>query len=313
MPPVNRIAARAGALLLFAALAPSAGAVDGVLEINPVCAAGAGCFAGDSAGFPVTITASGSYRLTGNLVVPFAGLTAISISASGVTLDLNGFSIRGKSSYAGLPSTTCTNPGDGIGVEATGSDVQVSNGFVIGMGSTGVSLGPNSRVERVTVEDCCGSGIAIGIASSVDESVVNRNFGHGIVAGAAARVSNCVATGNGGSGVTSFTGATRLSVEGCIAAANGADGIFGGQRSRVSGSLTSSNGDDGIGLLDSGLVLESTAISNTNRGITVQGTVGNASSSGVGLAIANLNGDLEISGGVLVACNLVELIPTCPP
>ena len=38
-------------------LAPGAQAVDGVLEINQACAANTGCFTGDSAGFPVTITA----------------------------------------------------------------------------------------------------------------------------------------------------------------------------------------------------------------------------------------------------------------
>ena len=42
-------------------------AVDGVLEINQVCADKTGCFSGDAAGFPVTIGTAGSYRLTGNL------------------------------------------------------------------------------------------------------------------------------------------------------------------------------------------------------------------------------------------------------
>ena len=52
--------------LLFA-LATPALAVDGVLEINQTCAVQTGCFAGDSPGFPVTITQPGSYRLTSNL------------------------------------------------------------------------------------------------------------------------------------------------------------------------------------------------------------------------------------------------------
>jgi hypothetical protein len=41
---------------------------DGKLEINQSCIA-VGCFPGDTAGFPVTITSSGSYLLTGNLEV----------------------------------------------------------------------------------------------------------------------------------------------------------------------------------------------------------------------------------------------------
>ena len=36
-------------------LAPAAGAVDGVLEINQACAVHTGCFSGDDPGLPVTI------------------------------------------------------------------------------------------------------------------------------------------------------------------------------------------------------------------------------------------------------------------
>jgi hypothetical protein len=190
------------ALLL---LGPSARAVDGVLQIDQDCAAGPGCFAGDTPGFPVSIVASGSYRLTSNLIAPNPNTTVVSITGSGVTLDLNGFMIRGMSSYGGAPTATCGNPGSGEGVTGTGGDVVVSNGHVIGTGSTGVNLGgPNSRVERVSVEDCCGHGIAIGIGSLAQESVVTRNFLNGIVAGAASRVSACIAFDNGGSGVSSF-------------------------------------------------------------------------------------------------------------
>ncbi len=42
------------------AISGPAHAVDGVLEINQACAVNAGCFAGDTAGFPVTITGAGS-------------------------------------------------------------------------------------------------------------------------------------------------------------------------------------------------------------------------------------------------------------
>lgn len=303
-----------GALLLLAGLfAPSARAVDGVLEINQACATGPGCFAGDAAGFPVTISSSGSYWLTGNLIVPDAGTTAISIPASGVSLDLNGFLIRGTSNFAGPPATSCTNAGTGIGVEATGSDVAVSNGHVSGMGSTGLSLGTNSRVERVSVEACCGNGVAIGIGSLAHETVVSHNFGSGIIAGTASRVSHCIASRNGASGVTSFAGASRLSVENCIATGNASDGIFGGQRSLVRGSVTSGNVDDGIALLDSGQVLESATISNGDRGITVLGTIPAGSSTAVGLTASNGNGGLSFVGGVLVGCNLFDLVPACPP
>lgn len=43
------------------------------------------------------------------------------------------------------------------------------------------------------------------------------------------------------------------------------------------------------------------------------GSTAAGTATAIGLTIANLNGGLEVSGGVLVACNLFELIPTCPP
>ena len=45
--------------LLLVALAGPAFAVDGVAEINQTCAVNTGCFAGDFAGFPVTISSAG--------------------------------------------------------------------------------------------------------------------------------------------------------------------------------------------------------------------------------------------------------------
>ena len=56
-------------------------AVDGVIEINQARALAGGVTPGDAAGFPVTITASGSYRLTGNLTVD-ENTTAISVTAA---------------------------------------------------------------------------------------------------------------------------------------------------------------------------------------------------------------------------------------
>jgi hypothetical protein len=56
------------ALLLAATLVPLPGAaVDGVIEINQSRALAGGVTPGDAPGFPVTISARGSYRLTGNL------------------------------------------------------------------------------------------------------------------------------------------------------------------------------------------------------------------------------------------------------
>jgi hypothetical protein len=63
------------AAAIVLALAGSAGAVDGVIEINQAKVLAAG-------GFPFFITTGGSYRLTSNLTVP-AGKVGIQDSAGG--------------------------------------------------------------------------------------------------------------------------------------------------------------------------------------------------------------------------------------
>jgi hypothetical protein len=77
---------------LLAAASPAFGA-GGVLEINHTCATLAGCFAGDTAGYPVTIASLGSYRLTSNLVVPDVDTHGIRVQADDVAIDLAGFAI----------------------------------------------------------------------------------------------------------------------------------------------------------------------------------------------------------------------------
>ena len=68
-------------------------ATDGVLEINQACAVQTGCFAGDGPGFPVTLAASGSYRLTSNLDFPSNTSSAIDVANSDISIDLNGTTI----------------------------------------------------------------------------------------------------------------------------------------------------------------------------------------------------------------------------
>src|SRR5438477_1054895 len=90
-------------LLIMSALvgALPAFAVDGVLLIDQNRALAGNVTPGDTPGFPVTISQSGSYRLSGSLTVPDMNTTAIQITADNVTLDLNGFSIIGP--------VACTN------------------------------------------------------------------------------------------------------------------------------------------------------------------------------------------------------------
>src|SRR5687767_6473062 len=98
----------AASILICATAAMAArGGGDGVVEFNQSDALRGGVTPGDAPGFPVTLSAAGSYRLSGNLTVP-AGGSGVIIDADNVTLDLNGFSILGANTCNGDSRTQTT-------------------------------------------------------------------------------------------------------------------------------------------------------------------------------------------------------------
>ena len=136
---------RMHAWALTVAFTLTAQAADGVIEINQAIVE-----AND--GFPYVISEPGSYVLTGNLTVPDENTTAILVQADHVTVDLNGFAIIGPVQCAAEDgSVSCSPDGTGIGVDAFESDsvgTVVRNGTVRGMGFTGVTACPRSRLCR---------------------------------------------------------------------------------------------------------------------------------------------------------------------
>ena len=102
----SRVATGASGLALASLIARAAIASEGVLEINQTCAVQTGCFAGDAAGLPVTITASGSYRLTSNLAVLNENTDGIQVGADDVSIDLNGLAIQVPVTCSGTPTVS---------------------------------------------------------------------------------------------------------------------------------------------------------------------------------------------------------------
>jgi hypothetical protein len=160
----------------------AARAADGVLEINQTCAVTTGCFPGDASGFPVTITQAGSYRLTGNLVVPSAAADAISLGADDVSIDLGGFSILGPAICTGAGASLACSPqgiGDGIDTSAGGNGASVIHGTIRGMGGLALSVGRDARISELRVFGNSAGGILI-TDGVVSHCRVTRNNGAGI-------------------------------------------------------------------------------------------------------------------------------------
>lgn len=178
-----------GKTALLAALSGSALAVDGVTLIDQNKALAGNVTPGDGAGFPVTISQPGSYRLAGNLTVPNGNTTAIEITASHVTLDLNGFAILGSTDCSG-GLNPCAGAGSGYGIVTPNFqfNITIRNGTIQGLGGTGIVLrGDSHLVEYVHARSNGGSGILVASPtvpdlgnSIVQNNTAQRNGGYGI-------------------------------------------------------------------------------------------------------------------------------------
>jgi hypothetical protein len=184
---------------------------------------------GDTPGYPVTLSASGHYVLTGNLAVP-AGTAGIVITSPHVTLDLNGFSVAGPVSCTQDSYTlavTCNAASDYTitGIQANElHDIVIRNGSVRGFAGYGIHSAGHSVVENVGVS----SNSYIGLAMTA-----NR--------GGLSRVSGSRFWLNGSRGAY-VKGAL---VERSSFSSNHLDGLY-VERSTVIDSMAQHNGDRGI-------------------------------------------------------------------
>jgi len=263
-------------LLLSLAFAGPALAVDGVLEVNQTCAVQTGCFAGDTAGYPVTINGSAgrSYRLTSDLIVPDENTDGIRVSTSTLTIDLNGFEIV-RSGCEGATTNCAPALGSGAGVERISTSnrgISVKNGSITGMGSYGVLLSGPAEVSGLRVRWSRLDGIAVGAGSTISDNTVYENGGAGISAGAGSTVSGNTAYQNGDTGILGGHGST---VSGNTAYENGSTGIVGTDGSTILGNTAYNNGGDGdlgdgvFGGIGS-TVSDNTAYSNADDGIVAR-------------------------------------------
>jgi hypothetical protein len=202
----------------------------------------------DAPGFPLTITSRGSYKLTGNLRVP-PGTSGVVIAVSGVTLDLNGFSIATQGLCERLDATGSVfcesgKMGD-VGVKFHEGGSVVRNGRIAGFrtgvrykqadhladlliehNETGVTtephMGASTLIESVRVQLSQWTGIH-GYNALVRNSSSSMNGHDGFWLGRSLLIDS-VASRNKGAGVRSENGA-RLAA-GRNAAWNNMQGDF---------------------------------------------------------------------------------------
>jgi hypothetical protein len=305
-------------------------AVDGVLEINQACAVNTGWFAGDTAGFPVTVTVAGSYRLTSNLTVAATSTSGIKISVDNVTVDLNGFAISGPIICSGDGGgISCSPAGGGFeaGVEAVccgPAKTVVRNGTVNGF-PNGIRVNSDSRVDSIIATSNENDGIVIGIRSAATRCLSHRNGDDGIATATgdvtdSVLFSENVTQDNGGDGI--YMPNVQGTIRGNASASNGGNGIFGG--ATVVENTSRGNGGDGI--VSNGMIANNGVSGNDGDEIQTAGSsstlvIGNnISSSGPGGSALNLSAQTSfinnaikgvVTGGIDVSGNRCNGVP-CP-
>lgn len=219
MKRTDPIYAVAAAAAIFAGAAadaanPNGGGstASGVISFDQAKAEAGGVTANDAPGFPVTVSQPGSYRLMSNLTVTDPRVDAIQITASNVTLDLNGFTIQGPVACSGRAASFACTPSNSLGRGIRSSSTSftaVRNGSVLGF-QAGVTLGSFATVEDLNVANSAGYAIATEHSSLVARNKVSGAL-YGILATGSIRdnvVFNTRVTGIDSAGATVISGNT---------------------------------------------------------------------------------------------------------
>lgn len=185
---------------------------DGALEINQTCALYKGCFAGDEAGFPVTITEPGSYILTSSLDVT-RNADGIIIEGNTATLDLNGF---------GMKPVAPSFEGVSTGIYISAWNAEVRNGYVSGF-ELGIDMpgGPEgTRLSNLRIVNNRDHGVRlIGTGNRIDNCTIMSNPGQGLTLGASIFQGFAALSGNvildNGTNIAIFGGIIELSPNQC--------------------------------------------------------------------------------------------------
>ncbi len=300
--PISKAAAvwavlLAAATVLAGPLTPPAGPVTStnktLVEVEPRTAISATNTPGD-ADSVFRIASSGSYYLTAN-VLGVAGKHGIEITASNVTLDLNGFTVDGQGNAATL---------DGITNDGTANNITVRNGSVVRWGDSGVNLPTTSpavgrRVERIDAQFNMITGVTVGDNAVLQSCTAHNNTSNGFLVGSNAVVTGCSAFDNGARG---FTAGITASFTDCTASGNASSGISASTGSALTGCLAASNGGIGFSAGSSSVVTNCSARLNTLSGFSV----GSASSVIDCVATTNAQNGISFVFGCVIRGNTVR-------
>lgn len=239
-------------------------AQNGAFEINQVCVE-AGCFPGDSPGFPVDITVSGVYNLTSNLNLPSPEDTAIRILEDDVVLDLKSFTIDAGNRCTGAQGDCSNQSSAGVGVGSDRTNVSVRNGVIKGFGWKGVNLGGAfANIDSIQAQHNFRAGIGVNDGATVRDSSASSGGQLGIEAGAS-RLLRVTAINNGQFAIA----ATGAHIDEALVLDNEGIGLF-VSRSLISNSVVARNGTGIWSTAGGNRIFDSQISENEGLGIFLQ-------------------------------------------
>ena len=183
-----------------------------------------------------------------------SGSPGVVVGASGITIDLKGYVLRGdRSVFLGIDDS---GDFDGVTIKngvvrnfnygvytQSGDNISISNLVVSGNQLDGILVGGvGAKVKASNVSSNGLNGVEVGAAAIVQSTVASGNGNLGIgVSGAGAKVQSSTAIGNEGVGIHG-TGA-GVKVLSSTATGNGQDGILvASEGARVQGNRAEANG-----------------------------------------------------------------------
>src|SRR6185503_8007831 len=166
-----------------------------VIIITQSKAAAGNVTAGDGAGFPVTLTQPGSYRLATGLT-PGKDKDGIVVAAPDVTIDLDGFRL------AGGPAGGTDN--SHVGIRDLSDRLTVKNGTITSFETAGIRAQNRLYLVVENMRIIYGGGRGIdnegGSFTLIQNSIVSSNGYTGIYCGQSCQVEGSVISRNGGNG-----------------------------------------------------------------------------------------------------------------
>lgn len=204
---------------------------------------------------PLVIDAPGSYVLQGDWTLS-VGIDGIVVSASDVTIDLNGFTLSGGGVglngvlvSSSLHQNIVVRNGTirdftQYGIRAVSVTGAAEGLRIVGNGDLGASFGMNSRMTDCQVIANGDDGALLAEGSIVESSVFADNIGTGLSVFRASTVIGCTFQNNGGLG--GINAQPRTTIQDCTARENTGRGFILGFGCSISNSVAADNTGDGF-------------------------------------------------------------------